>query len=188
MRYSLVLLLAAAAITVPAQSGASYLIAQRYALGGDGGWDYAVPDLPRHRVFVARQNRVMVINEDNGTLLGEVTGINGAHGTAIAEGTRHGFATSFNDQSVVMFDLETYKPLGKISAAEDADAIVYDSCIEKRRWVARHNRQCERIGEVRECGSKVDVRLCHTGNSKRSLEINQIWLRNRVLGERWVLL
>jgi DNA-binding beta-propeller fold protein YncE len=68
----------------------------------------------------------MVIDEDKGTLRGEVTGINGAHGTAIAEGTGHGFATSGNDQSVVMFDLETYKPLGKIPAAEDADAIVYD--------------------------------------------------------------
>jgi DNA-binding beta-propeller fold protein YncE len=126
MRYFLVLLLAAAAITVTAQSGASYHIAQRYALGGDGSWDYLVPDPPHHRVFVARQNRVMVIDEDKGTLLGEVTGINGAHGTAIAEGTGHGFATSGNDQSVVMFDLETYKPLGKIPAAEDADAIVYD--------------------------------------------------------------
>jgi outer membrane protein assembly factor BamB len=126
MRYFLVLLMAAAAITVIAQSGASYHITQRYALGGDGGWDYVVPDPPHHRVFVARQNRVMVIDEDKGTLLGEVTGINGAHGTAIAEGTGHGFATSGNDQSVVMFDLETYKPLGKIPAAEDADAIVYD--------------------------------------------------------------
>ena len=89
-------------------------------------WDYVVPDPPNHRVFVARQNRVMVIDEDKGTLLGEVTGIDGAHGTAIAEGTGHGFATSGNDQSVVMFDLQTYKPLGRIPAAEDADAIVYD--------------------------------------------------------------
>jgi DNA-binding beta-propeller fold protein YncE len=68
----------------------------------------------------------MVVDEDKGTLLGEVTGINGAHGTAIAESTGHGFATSGNDQSVVMFDLKTYKALGRIPAAEDADAILYD--------------------------------------------------------------
>jgi DNA-binding beta-propeller fold protein YncE len=86
-----------------------------------------VPDPPNHRVFIARQNRVMVVDEDSGKLLGEVTGINGAHGTAIAASTGHGFATSGNDQSVVMFDLKSYKPLGKIPAAEDADAIVYDS-------------------------------------------------------------
>jgi hypothetical protein len=46
----------------------------------------------------------MVVDEDNGTLLGEVTGIQGAHGTALANATGHGFATSGNDQSVVMFD------------------------------------------------------------------------------------
>jgi DNA-binding beta-propeller fold protein YncE len=109
-----------------AQSFSSYRVTHTYTLGGDGGWDYIVPDPPNHRLFVARQNRVMVIDEDSGTLLGEVTGIQGAHGTAIAETTGHGFATSGNDQSVVMFDLKTFKVLSRIPAAEDADAIIYD--------------------------------------------------------------
>lgn len=86
-----------------------------------------MPDPPNHRLFIARQNRVMVVDEDSGKLLGEITGIQGAHGTAIAEATGHGFATSGNDQSVVMFDLNSFKVLGRIPAAEDADAIVYDS-------------------------------------------------------------
>jgi DNA-binding beta-propeller fold protein YncE len=120
-----VLLLMIGATSAVAQSPA-YHITHSYAVGGDGSWDYVVPDPPNHRVFVARQTRVMVIDENTGALLGEVTGINGAHGTAIAEGTGHGFATSGNDQSVVMFDLKTYKPLARIPAAEDADAIVYD--------------------------------------------------------------
>src|SRR5258705_12678699 len=68
----------------------------------------------------------MVVDENNGTVLGEVTGIDGAHGTAVADSTGHGFATSGNDSSVVMFDLKTYKTLGRIPAAEDADAIIYD--------------------------------------------------------------
>jgi hypothetical protein len=109
-----------------AQSPSSYRVTHTYTLGGDGSWDYIVPDPPNHRLFVARQNRVMVMDEDSGTLLGEVTGIQGAHGTAIAETTGHGFATSGNDQSVVMFDLKTFGVLGRIPAAEDADAIVYD--------------------------------------------------------------
>src|SRR6202521_324424 len=109
-----------------AQSSSLYRITHTYTLGGDGGWDYIVPDPPSHRLFIGRQNRVMVVDEDNGTLLGEVTGIQGAHGTAVAEATGHGFATSGNDQSVVMFDLKTYKALGRIPSAEDTDAIVYD--------------------------------------------------------------
>jgi len=120
----LVFLLAAATL---AQSPPSYRVTHTYTLGGEGSWDYIVPDPPHHRLFIARQNRVMVVDEDNGKLLGEVTGIQGAHGTAVAEGTGHGFATSGNDQSVLMFDLQTFKVLGRIPAAEDADAILYDS-------------------------------------------------------------
>jgi DNA-binding beta-propeller fold protein YncE len=110
-----------------AQSSSSYRVTHTYTPGGDGSWDYIVPDPPNHRLFIARQNRVIVVDEDNGALLGEVTGIQGAHGTAVAESTGHGFATSGNDQSVVMFDLKTFKVLGRIPAAEDADAIVYDA-------------------------------------------------------------
>lgn len=110
-----------------AQSAGPYQITHTFAVGGDGSWDYVVPDPPNHRVFVARQTRVMVIDEDSGRVLGEVPGINGAHGTAIAAGSGHGFATSGNDKSVVMFDLKTYQPLGRIPSDEDTDAIVYDA-------------------------------------------------------------
>jgi hypothetical protein len=68
----------------------------------------------------------MVVDENSGMLLGEVTGVQGAHGTALAPMTGHGFATSGNDRSVVMFDLKTFKALGRIPAAEDADAIIFD--------------------------------------------------------------
>src|SRR5579862_6444775 len=116
-----------AASPLLAQAPPVYRITHTYALGGDGSWDYLVPDPPSHRLFIGRQNRVMVVDEDTGQLVGEVSGINGAHGTAVATATGHGFATSGNDQSVVMFDLKTFKVLGRIPAAEDADAIVYDS-------------------------------------------------------------
>ena len=127
MRNIALVLTLAAVTSLLAQSSSSYRVTHTYTLGGDGSWDYIVPDPPNHRLFIARQNRVMVVDEDSGTLLGEVTGIQGAHGTALADATGHGFATSGNDQSVVMFDLKTFKVLGRIPAAEDADAIVYDS-------------------------------------------------------------
>jgi DNA-binding beta-propeller fold protein YncE len=126
MRNIAFVLALATVMSLHAQSS-SYRVTHTYTLGGDGSWDYIVPDPPHHRLFVARQNRVMVIDQDSGMLLGEVTGIQGAHGTAVAEATGHGFATSGNDQSVVMFDLKTFQVLGRIPAAEDADAILYDS-------------------------------------------------------------
>ena len=127
MRYIALVLTLATMTSLLAQSSSSYRVTHTYTLGGDGSWDYIVPDPPHHRLFIARQNRVMVVDEDSGKLLGEVTGIRGAHGTAVAEATGHGFATAGNDQSVLMFDLKTFQVLGRIPAAEDADAIIYDS-------------------------------------------------------------
>jgi DNA-binding beta-propeller fold protein YncE len=115
----------------PGLLGAQYAITHTYTVGGDGSWDYVVPDPANHRLFIGRQNRVMVVDDRDGKLIGEVTGINAAHGTAIAAKSGHGFATSGNDSSIVMFDLTTFKTLGRAHAAEDADAIIYDAASDK---------------------------------------------------------
>jgi DNA-binding beta-propeller fold protein YncE len=127
MRYTALLATAFTATSLMAQSASPYRVTHEYPLGGDGSWDYVVPDSASHRLYVGRQNRLMVIDQENGKLLGEVTGINGAHGTAIAPATGHGFATSGDDESVVMFDLKTFKVQQRIHAAEDADAIIFDA-------------------------------------------------------------
>ena len=116
-----------AAGTAGAQAPATYQITHTYPIGGTGSWDYLVTDATQHRVYIARQTHVMVVDERTGKLLGEVGPIDGAHGTAIAASSGHGFATSGADSSVVMFDLQTFKPLAKMHAAEDADAIIYDA-------------------------------------------------------------
>src|SRR6202158_167944 len=103
------LLLTLATTLLVAQSSPPYRVTHTYTLGGDGSWDYIVPDPPHHRLFIAPQNRGMGGDEDSGKLLGEVTGIEGAHGTALAEATGHGFATAGNDRSVLMFDLKTFQ-------------------------------------------------------------------------------
>jgi DNA-binding beta-propeller fold protein YncE len=115
----------------PAILAAQYRITHTFTVGGDGSWDYVIPDSPHHRLFIGRQNRVMVVDEVDGKLLGEVTGIHGAHGTAIAEKYRHGFATSGDDSTIVMFDLNTFAVLGRVHAAEDADAIIYDAASDR---------------------------------------------------------
>jgi len=129
MKQFLIFLIAALAVSVTAgaQNGFTYHVARTFELGGDGGWDYIVPQPSQHRVYIGRTNRVMVVDTNDGKLIGEVTGMKGAHGTAIAEASGHGFATSANDQSIVMFDLKTFKELARIPAAEDADAIIYDA-------------------------------------------------------------
>ncbi len=124
MKSLVVAIACGATLLLVAQAATTYQVTHTFALGGEGSWDYVVPDPPSHRVYIARQDRVMVMDANDGKLLGEVAGIQGAHGTAIGEG--HGFATEGQGKSVAMFDLQTFKVLNRIPAAEDADAIVFD--------------------------------------------------------------
>jgi DNA-binding beta-propeller fold protein YncE len=109
-----------------AQSSGPYRITHTYILGGEGRWDYVIPDPPNHRVFIARSDRFMVVGELDGKLLGTVTGFDRAHGVVLVPSAHHAFGTSGGDSSVVMFDPSTLKTLGRTHAAEDCDAIAYD--------------------------------------------------------------
>lgn len=111
--------------TTVAQTTPAYHVVARHVLGGDGSWDYVILDTASDRLFIGRQNRVMVVST-GGKLLGEVPGLNAAHGVALDYATGHGFATSGADSSVVMFDLKTLTVLGRTTAAVDADAIAFD--------------------------------------------------------------
>jgi hypothetical protein len=95
-RFTLLLSLCAAPL-----SAQSYEITHSYNVGGEGGWDYMIPDAPRHRLFIGRQNRVMVVDMNDGRLIGQVTGINGAHGVALVPAIGRGFATSGDDSSII---------------------------------------------------------------------------------------
>lgn len=107
-------------------SSPAYHVAHDFPLGGDGRWDYLTLDSIGHRLFIARQTRVMVVDPVSGKLLGEIPGLNGAHGTALAYPVGHGFATSGRDSSVIMFDLRSLRVLARIKADDDADAVLYD--------------------------------------------------------------
>jgi DNA-binding beta-propeller fold protein YncE len=131
MRFQFLACLSGLALVSPvaAQSNGEhgYHVVRQIPLGGDGRWDYVTVDTTGNRLFVARQTRVMVVDPASGKLLGEIPGLDGAHGVALDYGTGHGFATSGRDGKVTMFDLKTLQVLGKAPAAEDADAILYDA-------------------------------------------------------------
>lgn len=113
-------------LAAQASADAAYHIVRDIRLGGDGRWDYVVVDTVGDRLFIARQTRVMVVEPGSGRLLGEIPGLDGAHGVALAYPSGHGFATSGRDSSVTMFDLRTLKVLKRTKAADDADAVLYD--------------------------------------------------------------
>ena len=130
MRCSVILcvLLTAATTRLPAQATAAradYHVTHAVRLGGDGRWDYVTFDSLGHRLFIARQTRVMVVDLA-GKLLAEIPGLDGAHGIALAYPAGRGFATSGRDGQVTMFDLRSLRVLARIPAAPDADAVLYD--------------------------------------------------------------
>ncbi|HEX4632811.1 MAG TPA: hypothetical protein VH163_03200 [Gemmatimonadales bacterium] len=104
----------------------NYAITHTYKLGGDGGWDYLALDTAGHRLFIARQDRVMVVDPATGKLLAQIPGLNRAHGIAFAYAEGHGFATSGADSTVTMFDLKSLQVLKRTKAAIDDDAVLYD--------------------------------------------------------------
>ncbi len=109
----------------PAQ-GPNYRVAATHVLGGDGSWDYVTLDTASHRLFIARENRFMVVDEHAGRLIAEIPGFERAHGIAFAYGTGYAFATSGADSAVRMIDLKTLRVVKHIHAAVDDDGIIYD--------------------------------------------------------------
>ena len=103
-----------------------YHVAATHVIGGDGSWDYVALDTAGHRVFIARENRVLVVDEASGKLVGQIPGFKRAHGIAFDYPARRGFATSGEDSTVVVFNLDNLAVIKRTIADDDADAIFLD--------------------------------------------------------------
>jgi DNA-binding beta-propeller fold protein YncE len=114
------------------QTGASgYRLAKKYKLGGEGGWDYLLIDSPKHRLFISRGTRVMVVDTNDGKVIGEVPGLHRSHGIALAPEFNKGFASDGEPGSVVIFDYQTLKVLDTVKTDADCDGIIYDPATKR---------------------------------------------------------
>jgi DNA-binding beta-propeller fold protein YncE len=124
-RYTLRTLLLLAALATLA-SAADYKVSKTWKLGGDGGWDYLTADADGHRLFIARANRVMVIDTTSGKQVGEIPDTQGVHGVALDPNTGRGFASGGKDDMVTVFNLKTLAVEKKVKVGDRPDAILYD--------------------------------------------------------------
>jgi YVTN family beta-propeller protein len=109
----------------PGASG--YHLEATWKPGGDGGWDYLCVDSAAHRLYITRPKLVQVIDLESGKLVGEVPGLDGGHGVALAADCNRGFVSSGKNDTVVAFDLKTLQPIGApIAVGHKPDAIIYD--------------------------------------------------------------
>ncbi len=107
-------------------AGSGYHVIKTYKLGGDGGWDYLTLDSASRRLYISRATHVMVIDADSGKSVGDITDTPGVHGIALAPELGRGFVSNGREGTISIFELDSLKPLGKIKAGDNPDAILYD--------------------------------------------------------------
>ena len=110
-----------------ALSAADYKVAQKVALGGEGGWDYLTVDAAARRLYVSRSTRVLVLDADTFKTVGAIEDTPGVHGIAIAADLGRGFTSNGRDNSATMFELGSLKVLARIKTGTNPDALLYDA-------------------------------------------------------------
>jgi uncharacterized protein YkwD/DNA-binding beta-propeller fold protein YncE len=109
----------------------------KIAVGGEGGWGDLTVDSAARRLYVARSDRVVVIDLDKETVVGELSDTPGVHGIALAPELGKGFTSNGADGTVTVFDLKSLKATGKIKGRGVPDAILYES-VSKRVFTFNH--------------------------------------------------
>jgi DNA-binding beta-propeller fold protein YncE len=102
-----------------------YRISKSIPLGAPERWDYLSFEPVSNRIFVTHGDRIDVIDAAGEKIVGQVA-VDGANGAAIVPAIGKGYAGSRAGKSVLVFDLNTFKVIKTLPAADDTDAIVYD--------------------------------------------------------------
>jgi DNA-binding beta-propeller fold protein YncE len=118
--------MAAVASSARAEGVGQYAVTKTLKIGGPGSWDYVTVDSRGQRLYLTRTTHTMVLEAATGKVIADIPGQKRAHGVALVPQAGRGFITDGQDGSVTIFDLKTNEVLGKIAAADDADAIIYD--------------------------------------------------------------
>lgn len=108
-------------------SAPRYKLAKSVSLGAPDRWDFVHFDPVQNCVYVAHRTQIDVIDGKTGAIVGRVAGIAGAHDVATVPALGRGYADNSDTGDVTVFDLRTLRPMGKISADADSDAMIYDS-------------------------------------------------------------
>jgi DNA-binding beta-propeller fold protein YncE len=117
--------------TSSAQAVPDHRLIDRWALGGEGGWDYPTVDAGAHRLYLSRATHVTVLDTRTGKPVGDIPDTPGVHGIAIAADFHRGYASAGKANAVRVFDLDTLRPLDSIPVGAHPDAILYDSQVHE---------------------------------------------------------
>ena len=115
-----------------AQSSVVYSFENSISLPGDGGYDYLSIDEVNRHLFVSHGSSVNIIDLATGSVIAAVDNMKGVHGIAVDNAINRGFITDGRDNSVVVFDLKTFKTITTIPVTpKGPDGIMFDSFSKK---------------------------------------------------------
>ena len=77
-------------------------------------------------LYVTHGTQVVILNLNSLQVVGTIPGLSGVHGVALAPDFGHGFVTSGQSDTVVVFDLKTWQKVAEVKVGKKPDAIVYD--------------------------------------------------------------
>ena len=112
------------ALSATAQS--PYKVVDHWKIGGTGGWDYLLVDSPAHRLYIAHNNRIEVVDTTTGKLAGAVTGLKSTHGVALNPDGKTGYISDGAGNAVVIFDRKSFAILATIPVGTNPDGILYE--------------------------------------------------------------
>ena len=112
----------------PVEKKSDYRVAQRFAIGEPGGWDYLTVDAKQHRLYISRSDRVMVVDTDTGKVLGTIADTPGVHAIVLVPALGRGFTSNGRTGTLTEFDLTTLRTLRTMPAGgQNPDALLYDA-------------------------------------------------------------
>jgi DNA-binding beta-propeller fold protein YncE len=104
----------------------SYHLLKEIPVGGDGGWDYLSVDTSARRLYVTHATKVVVVDLEKQTVVGEIADTPGVHGFALAPDLGRGFSSNGQEAKASVVELATLKTLMKVDTGQGPDAILYE--------------------------------------------------------------
>jgi len=125
-------LLAVCSVSAKSASIGKFKIVNKISLEGNDKWDYLFSEDSSNRLYVSHGTQVQVVDEVTGKVIGKIADLQGVHGIAIAPELNKGFISTKTDNSVTIFDTNTYEVIKKVAmTGTSPDAILFDKFSQK---------------------------------------------------------
>jgi YVTN family beta-propeller protein len=105
---------------------ATYRVADKFPVGGDGKWDNPSIDSTAQRLYLSRATHVVIVDTQTGHIAGDIPDTPGVHGIALAPALDRGYVSVGKSDQVKIFDLKSLAVIATIQTGAKPDAIVYE--------------------------------------------------------------